>query len=112
MSITSKTPKGLKDSKCEKGHLGNRPPVPYVPPTDLLQTSEKVETLKIKLADGTIFSMRIFAKGSPEDYLKHMIPVLRLINQKGLRVQCTKHTKEMKDTAAVLGALKRKPVGP
>ena len=52
MSASSKTPEGLKDSECEKGQLGNRPPVPYVPPTDLLQTKESSEVLKVKLPDG------------------------------------------------------------
>ncbi len=100
MSASSKTPKGLKDSGCEKGHLGNRPPVSYVPPTDLLQTKDSSETLKVKLADGTVFSMSFFAKGAPEDYLQHIIAVLHLIDQKGFHVQCKKHTKEMKTAAA------------
>jgi hypothetical protein len=78
MSASSKTPEGLKDSECEKGHLGNRPPVPYVPPTDLLQTKDSSEMLKVKLANGTVFSMSIFAKGSLEDYLQHIIAVLCL----------------------------------
>ncbi len=75
MSTTSKMPEGLKDSECEKGHLGNRPPVPYVPPTNLLKAKDSTETLKVKLADGTVFSMSIFAKGSSEDYLQHIIAV-------------------------------------
>ena len=92
--------------------MGNRPPVPYVPPTDLLQTKDSSETLKVKLADGTLFSMGIFAKGSPEDYLQHIIGVLRLIDQKGFHVHCKKHAKEMKTAAAALGTLERKSVGP
>ena len=112
MSASSKTPEGLKDSECEKGHLGNRPPVPYVPPTDLLQTKDSSETLKVKLADGTVFSMSIFTKGTPEDYLQHIIAVLRLIDQKGFHVQCKKHAKEMKTAAAALGTLERKSYGP
>jgi hypothetical protein len=111
MSASSKTPEGLKDSECKKGHLGNRPPVPCVPPTDLLQTKDSSKTLKVKLADGTVFSMSIFAKGSLEDCLQHVIAVLHLINQKGLHVQCKKHAKEMKNAAATLGALQRKSVG-
>jgi hypothetical protein len=111
MSASSKAPEGLKDSECEKGHLGNRPPVPYVPPTDLLQTKESSEVLKVKLSDGTVFSMGIFAKGTPEDYLQHIIAVLRLIDQKGLHAQCKKHAKEMKTTAATLIAIKRKSTG-
>ena len=88
MSASSKTPKGLKDSECEKGHLGTRPPIPYVPPTDLLPTRDNTETLKVKLSNGTVFTMSILARGSPEDFLQHIIAVLRLIDQKGLRELC------------------------
>ncbi len=65
MSATSKAPEGLKDSECEKGNLGIRPPNPYVPPTDLLQTKENSDTLKVKLPDGMVFTMRIFVQGNP-----------------------------------------------
>jgi hypothetical protein len=54
----------------------------------------------------------IFAKGSPEDYLQHIIAVLCLIDQKGLHVQCKKHAKEMKNAASALRAIQRKSVGP
>ncbi len=38
MSSSLKSPpKGLKVSKCEKGKSGARPPIPYVPPTDLIE---------------------------------------------------------------------------
>jgi hypothetical protein len=105
MSASSKMPEGLKDSECEKGHLGNCPPVPYIAPTDLLQKKDSSETLKIKLANGSVFIMSIFPKGSPKDYLQHIIAVLCLIDQKG-------HAKEMKNAAVALGALQRKSIGP
>ncbi len=56
--------------------------------------------------------MCIFAKGSPEDYLQHVIAALRLIGQKGLHMQIKKHTKEMKNSVAGLQAIQRKSVGP
>jgi hypothetical protein len=65
MSASSKTPEGLKDSECEKGHLGYHPPVPYVPPTDLRQTKNSSETLKVKLADGTVFFHEYLRKEIP-----------------------------------------------
>ncbi len=87
MSSSSKAPEGLNDSECKKENLGICPPIPYAPPLDLLLTAMKVETLKIKLADRTVFFMGIFTKGSPEDYLQHIMDVLCLIDQKGLRKQ-------------------------
>jgi len=94
MSASSKKPEGLKDSECEKEHLGNRPPVPYVPPTDLLQMKDSSETLKVKLPNGTVFSMSIFAKVSPEDYLQHIVAVLHLVDQKGLHMLCNQEACE------------------
>ncbi len=53
MSIILKSPKGLKDLECKKGQLTSRPPIPYVPPTDLLTTKESLYNFKIKLPNGT-----------------------------------------------------------
>jgi hypothetical protein len=112
MSATNKVPEGLKDSECEKGNLGARPPIPYVPPTDPLQAKENSDSIKLKLPDGTVISMTIFAKGNPEEYLQHVIAVLRLINQKGLDAKCREAGKELVKTYEVLEALKRKLEGP
>ncbi len=68
--------------------------------------------LKVTLANGTVFSMSIFAKGTQEDYLQHIIAVLHLIDQKGFHVQCKKHAKEMKTASAAQGILKHKSLGP
>jgi hypothetical protein len=111
VSASSKVPEGLKDSECEKGNLGARPPIPYVPPTDLLQAKENSDSIKLKLPDGTVISMTIFAKGNPEEYLQHVIAVLRLINQKGLDTKCRESAKELLKTSQVLEALKRESVG-
>ncbi len=112
MSSTNKVPKGLKDSECEKGNLGACQPIPYVPPMDLLQTKENLDAIKLKLPDGTIISMMIFAKGNPKEYLQHVIAVLRLISQKGLNTKCRAAGKELVRISEVLEALKRKPNGP
>jgi hypothetical protein len=112
MSVTNKVPEGLKDSECKKGNLGACPPIPYVPPTDLLQAKENSDVIKLKLQDGTIISMTIFAKGNPKEYLQHVIAVLCLINRKGLDTKCREASKELVKTSEVLEALKRKPNGP
>ena len=112
MSATSKAPEGLKDSECEKGNLGIRPPIPYVPPTDLLQTKENSDRLKVKHPNGTVFTMSIFAQGNPKEYLLHVQAVLRLIGQKRLDKQCKKLQKGIKDSNVVLSALKQKSIGP
>ena len=89
MSVPLKSPESLKDSECKKGNLSHRPPIPYVLPTDLLPAMEKIETIKIKVADGSTVNMKVFSTGPPEKYLSHIAAVLGLIDRKGLREQST-----------------------
>jgi hypothetical protein len=84
MSSSLKSPpEGLKALECEKGKLGARPPIPYVPPTNLIKKREG-EQIKVKMPDGTNFGMAAFTSGTNEDYLVHVIAVLRIIKKKGL----------------------------
>jgi len=108
MSVPLKSPEGLKDSECEKGNLSHCPSIPYVPPTDLLPATNKIETIKIKVADGSTFNMKIFSVGSPEEYLGYIVAVLGLIDRKGLREQSTTFYGEMRNANTALIALKRK----
>ena len=108
MSVPLKSPEGLKDHECEKGNLSQRPPIPYVPPTDLLPATSKIETIKIKVSDGTTVSMKIFSVGSPEEYLSHIMAVLHLIDRKGLREQSSTSYGEMRNATAALKALKKR----
>jgi hypothetical protein len=84
MSSGAKSPpEGLGALKCKKEKSGVRPPIPYVPPTDLIKKREG-EQIKVKMPDGTNFSMAAFTCGMNEDYLVHVIAVLRIIEKKGL----------------------------
>ena len=95
-----------------EGEIGDPSSYPDVPPTDLKKTNETSDSLKVKLPNGTDFTMQIFAKGNPEEYLLHMQVVLHLICNKGLDAQCKKLMKEQKEQTIVLEALKLKSVGP
>ena len=108
MSVPLKSPDGLKDHECEKGNLSHRPPIPYVPPTDLLPATSKIETIKIKVSDGSTVNMKIFSIGSPEEYLSHIVAVLHLIDRKGLREQSKTFYGEMRNATAALQALKKR----
>jgi hypothetical protein len=65
-STPLKSAEGLKDLEYAKRQLISQPPVPYLPPTDLVTTKEAPESLKIKLPDGTIFNMSIFFQENTE----------------------------------------------
>jgi hypothetical protein len=86
MSTTLKAPNGLKDSECKKGQLSSWPPVPYVPPTDLITTKEELQSLKMKFLDGSVFNMSIYSCGNTKEYLVQFVAVLRIIKQKGLDI--------------------------
>jgi hypothetical protein len=102
MSTALKSPKGLKDLEFKKGQLSSWPPIPYVPPTDLVNTKEAPETLKIKLPDRTIFNMSIFSQGNTKEYHVNVVAVLRLISQKGLDEQSRKLAKAVDKLARTL----------
>ncbi len=109
MSTVLKSLKGLKDSEWKKRQLSSWPPIPYVPPTDLVTTKEVQESLKITLPNGTIFNKSIFSQGKTKEYLVHVIAVLCLINQKekGLDVQCRKLAKAVDKLAGTLENLQK-----
>jgi hypothetical protein len=84
MSTSLKSPDGFKDAKCKKGQLSHRPPIQYVPVVDIVTPKEEPQILKIKLPDTSHLSMPIYSRGNKEEYLVHIVAVLRVIEQKGL----------------------------
>ncbi len=75
-------PENLKNTKCEKGTPPIRPPIPYVPPSDLHKKWE-TEQIKVKLPDETKFQMPTNGTGNNKEYLVQVITILRLVKQKG-----------------------------
>jgi len=84
MMNSTKSTKSLKDSDCEKGQLAIQPPISYIPPTDLHGSTES-ETIKVKLPDETIVSVKAFSCGNNEDYILHWAAIFRLFDQMGLK---------------------------
>jgi hypothetical protein len=70
------------------------------------------DSLKVKLPNGTVFTMQIFAKGNLEEYLSHIQAVLCPIRNKNLDAQCKKLMKERNERTTVLEALHHKSMGP
>jgi hypothetical protein len=88
MSTSLKSPDGLKDAECEKGQLSHPPPIPYVPVVDIVTPKEDPQVFKIKLPNASHLSMPIYSHGNNEEYLAHIVAVLRVIEQKGLPKKC------------------------
>ncbi len=88
MSTNLKSTDMLKDVECEKGQLAQLPPIPYVPVVDLVTPKEDPAVLKVKLPDNFHISVPIFSRGNNEEYIAHIVAVLRIIEQKGLHKKC------------------------
>jgi hypothetical protein len=88
MSTSLKSPDALKDAECKKGQLSHPPPILYVPVVDIVTPKEEPQVFKIKLPDAYYLSMPIYSRGNNEEYLAHIVAVLRVIEQKGLPKKC------------------------
>ncbi len=88
MSTSLKFPDGLKDTECEKGQLSHRLPIPYVPVDDIVTPKEEPQIFKIKLPDASHLGMPIYSHENNEEYLAHIVAVLRVIKQKWLPKKC------------------------
>jgi hypothetical protein len=102
MRTTLKSPDGLKNADCKIGQLSNRPPILYVPETDIVMPKEEPQVLKVKLPDDSHLSMPIYFRGNTEEYLTHIVSVLHFIDQKGLGTMCRKLAKAVKRRSGAL----------
>jgi hypothetical protein len=84
MSISLKSPDGLKDAECKKGQLSHQPPILYIPVVDVITPKEEPHIFKIKLPDASHLSMPIYSRGNNKEYLAHIVAMLQVIEQKGL----------------------------
>ncbi len=55
---------------------------------DIVTPKEEPQIFKIKLPDASHLSMPIYSRGNNEEYLAHIVAVLRVIKQKGLPKKC------------------------
>jgi hypothetical protein len=58
----------LKNVECEKGTPPVRPPIPYIPPTNLHKKQE-TKQIKVVLLDGSKFQMPTYGTGNNEETL-------------------------------------------
>ncbi len=112
MSTNLKSPDVLKDAECKNGKLSQWPPIPYVPVIDVVTPKEEPQVLKVKLPDTSHISVPIFSRGDNEEYLAHIVAVLRIIEQKGPPKKCrvlakavVKRSKALKNLQEALESL-------
>ncbi len=102
MSTNLKSTDMLKDAECKKGQLSQRPPIPYVPVVDVVTPKEDPAVLKVKLPEDSHISVPIFSRGNNEEYIAHIVAVLRIIKQKGLQKKCRVYAKAVAKWQAAL----------
>jgi hypothetical protein len=83
-------------------------PIPYMAPVDPYEKQEKTK-VKVKLSDGTNYQMAPFRAGSNEDYVNHIITMIRLIQQKNLESFVKKVFVVVSDIKDKIGPLQKKP---
>ena len=78
-------PKGLRDEEVERGKI-RRPPIPYIPPEDLIQESVEKKLgskrFKVTLPDGTVVYHKVYNSDSNEAFVIHVKEVLSLVKRK------------------------------
>ena len=98
---------GLKDLGCKQGIVANWPSIPYVTPVDPYEKQEKTK-IKVKLPDGTNYQIVPFRVGSIENYVNHVIAMIRLIQQKELGSSVEKVYAVVSDLKDKIGPLCKK----
>jgi hypothetical protein len=102
MSTNLKSTDMSKDAKCKKGQLSQWPPIPYVPVVDVVTPKEDPAVLKVKLPNDSHISVPIFSRGNNEEYIAHIVAVLRIVEQKGLLKKCRVYPKAVAKQQAAL----------
>ncbi len=86
MSLAKAVPDGLKDRKCKKSALCERPPIPYVPKKDCVQetvSAYKDNHLKTQIGEGMELRVLIWHSGMREAFLIHVGSAQEAIEKKG-----------------------------
>ncbi len=73
----------LSDADCEKGHVTQRPPIPYAVSKNGLLVSTSQETIKIKTPEGESKQSLLGDEADGEEYVKHLMSFFHFMEKKG-----------------------------
>jgi hypothetical protein len=81
----SSTPTSYKlgDADCKKGHVTQRPPIPYAVSQNGLLVSTLQETVKIKMPEGESKQSLLGDRADGEEYVKHLMSFFHVMEKKG-----------------------------
>jgi hypothetical protein len=87
MTLVKDFPKGIKDRKCKRFILQERPPVPYVPEKDPVQETVSLlisdQSLKTTIGVDAELHLPIWHCGTGEAFLMHLSSALGAIKKRG-----------------------------
>jgi hypothetical protein len=83
----------LTDAECEKGHITQRPPIPYVTSKTESILKASSETIKMKSAEGEVKVAVLGDSPGAEEYLQHLNAFLQMLARKKLADDLQKCTK-------------------
>jgi hypothetical protein len=101
----------LNDAECEKGHVTQRPPIPYA--TSKVETTLKAsrETVKMKTPEGEVKVAVLGDSPGAEEYLQHLTAFLRMLTRKKYEDDMMKLAKTVVTATALVRKLARVPSG-
>jgi hypothetical protein len=73
----------LSNADCAKGHVTQRPPIPYAVSKNGLLVSTSRETIKIKMPKGESKQSLLGDGADGEEYVKHLMSFFRFMEKKG-----------------------------
>ena len=101
----------LNDSECEKGHVTQRPPIPYAISKAGLVMMTTRGTVKIKTLEGE-HKQAILGDGADgEEYIKHLMSFDRLMEKKEYRADLSEVAKAVLKASLTLKKHSKVPKG-
>ncbi len=99
----------LNDADCEKGHVTQWPPIPYM--TSKAESSLKAsrETIKMKTPEGEVKVAVLGDSPGAEENLQHLNAFLRMLVRKKYKDDLTKLTKAVRVATALVTKLSKAP---
>jgi hypothetical protein len=101
----------LSDADCEKGHITERPPIPYAVSKNGLLVSTLQETVKIKTPKGESKQSLLGNGVDGEEYVKHLMSFFRFMEKKGYEANLEAASKVTLGTTTALKKLAKAQTG-
>jgi hypothetical protein len=101
----------LNDAECEKGHVTQRPPIPYTTSKAETTTKASRETVKVSTPEGEVKVALLGDSPGAEEYLQHLNVFLRMLARKKYEDDLLKLSKTVATATALAKKLARVPSG-